>query len=237
MKSKLTITVASILSVLVLVGVGFAAWVIINPSVKEEQGGSITAETVTDNSYTLEAKIEGGEIVFGAPETPDATTSTPWLTNSTKEDLNATLTLTIKYNDWRYVPDNFSVTMTTTKKENSIFNTLRDGVSINGKTFNIISDPTISYGTKSTVETVVMNGEAKTIAKTAFTNNESSKVATLTVTIAFKWGANGNPYNYYNSLDYITNREEAAAVLNKLAELNAESYTITIQGTTNKVSE
>lgn len=60
MKSKLTISIASILSVLVLVGVGFAAWVIINPNVKKDAAGNITAETVTDKSYTLDAQITGG---------------------------------------------------------------------------------------------------------------------------------------------------------------------------------
>lgn len=57
MKSKLTITVASILSVLTLVGVGFAAWVISNPNVSADQTGTITAETVSDKSYTLEAVL------------------------------------------------------------------------------------------------------------------------------------------------------------------------------------
>lgn len=108
MKSKLTISIASILSVLVLVGVGFAAWVIINPNVKKDAAGNITAETVTDKSYTLDAQITGGEIVFGAPET---TIAGAWLTNPTKEDLTAELTLTLTYNDWNVVPDNFNITI------------------------------------------------------------------------------------------------------------------------------
>lgn len=236
MKSKLTITVASILSVLVLVGVGFAAWVISNPGVEKSQDGTITAEGVEDKSYTLDAVIAADDkIVFGAPTTPDATFSTPWLTNSTKEDLTATLNLTIKYNDWNYVPDNFTVTMKTTK-ENSVFDSLCKGVLIKDKTIKIIDNPTISYGTKPTVETVVMNGDPITIAKGAFTNDTETSTAKLTVTITFKWGTNGNPYNYYNKENYETYREEAAAVLNKLHELNTESYTITIKGTTNKVN-
>ena len=82
MKSKLTITVASILSVLTLVGVGFAAWVISNPSVSADQNGTITAETVSDKSYTLEAVIaEGDKIVFGAPAKMEAKNA--WLTAST----------------------------------------------------------------------------------------------------------------------------------------------------------
>ena len=129
MKSKLTISIASILSVLVLVGVGFAAWVIINPNVKKDAAGNITAETVTDKSYTLDAQITGGEIVFGAPET---TIAGAWLTNPTKEDLTAELKLTLTYNDWNVVPDNFNITMATTG-ENSVFNELREGVKTESK--------------------------------------------------------------------------------------------------------
>ena len=233
MKSKLTITVASILSVLVLVGVGFAAWVISNPNVKADQTGSITAETVSDKSYTLEAVIAADDkIVFAAPETPDASISTPWLTNPTKEDLTATLTLTIKYNDWNYVPENFSVTMKT-NKEGSVFKSLREGVSFNSKSIKIIDNPTISYGSTPTVETVEMNGGAKTIAKGAFENDTKTSTAKLTVTITFKWGTNGNPYNYYNKQDYTQYREEAKFVLDELYKLNSETYTITISGTTN----
>ena len=113
MKSKLTISIASILSVLVLVGVGFAAWVIINPNVHKEAESTITAETVTDKSYTLEATFAADEkIVFGAPET---TIAGAWLTNPTKEDLTAELTLTLTYNDWNVVPDNFNIRIYTTK--------------------------------------------------------------------------------------------------------------------------
>ena len=228
MKSKLTITVASILSVLTLVGVGFAAWIIINPSVSADQNGTITAETVTDNSYTLEAVIATDDkIVFGAPKTPDPKITTPWLTNSTVEDLTATLNLTIKYNEWVYVPKKFSITMATTK-ENSVFNRLRDDV-------NIIGNPTISYGSPATVETVTMNGTdaTTTIDREVFTKGSDNKTATLTVTIAFKWGKNGNPYNYYNNQDYAAYREEAKTVLEELYKLNTETYKITISGTTN----
>ena len=234
MKSKLTITVASILSVLTLVGVGFAAWVISNPSVSADQNGTITAETVTDNSYTLEAEIAAGDkIVFGAPAKPDAEIKTPWLTNSTVEDLTATLTLTIKYNEWVYVPKNFSITMATTN-ENSVFNSLREGVEFNTKKIKIIDNPTISYGSLSTVKTVTMNGTgATTIEREAFTNDSNTKTATLTVTITFKWGENGNPYNYYNNQDYAAYREEAKTVLEELYKLNTETYKITISGTTN----
>lgn len=230
MKSKLTISIASILSVLVLVGVGFAAWVIINPNVNKEAESTITAETVTDKSYTLEAAFSADEkIVFGAPET---TIAGAWLTNPTKEDLTAELTLTLTYNDWNVVPDNFNITMATTG-ENSVFNELREGVKTESKAkgFKIIANPTISDGDKLN-EVIVMNGAASTIAKTSFKQAKSGNTATLIITITFQWGTNGNPYTYYNGKDYAKFREEANAVLTELYRLNTEKYKVTISGDT-----
>lgn len=174
MKSKLTISIASILSVLVLVGVGFAAWVIINPNVHKEAPGNITAETVTDKSYTLEATFAADEkIVFGAPETMN--NSNAWFTaddKTAKEDLTAKLTLKLNYKDWSVIPTEFSVTMKTKQGEadDTVFNSLRDGTdqALKGTLAekNFIANPKITYG--STTATVTMNGAAVKIAKTAF---------------------------------------------------------------------
>lgn len=248
MKSKLTISIASILSVLVLVGVGFAAWVIINPNVNKEAESTITAETVTDKSYTLEAAFSADEkIVFGAPET---TIAGAWLTNPTKEDLTAKLTLTLNYKDWSVIPNEFSVTMKTKKGEanDTVFNSLRDGTdsALTGTLANknFIANPTITYG--STTATVTMNGAAVKIAKTAFpdynaTDTTTDKTVTLDITITFGWGTyftvenTGvvNPYVFYNGKDYEKTREEANTVINAIAQLNTVKYVVTIDGTTN----
>ena len=252
MKSKLTISIASILSVLVLVGVGFAAWVIINPNVNKDAAGNITAETVTDKSYTLDAQITGGEIVFGAPETMD--NSKAWFTaddKTAKEDLTAKLTLTLKYKDWSVIPNEFSVTMKTKKGEadDTVFNSLRDGTdqALTGPLAkkNFIANPQITYG--STTATVTMNGDAVKIAKTAFpdykeTDTTTDKTVTLDITITFGWGTyftvenTGvvNPYVFYNEKTYGEDtRKEANTVINAIAQLNTVKYVVTIDGTTN----
>lgn len=250
MKSKLTISIASILSVLVLVGVGFAAWVIINPNVKKDAAGNITAETVTDKSYTLDAQITGGEIVFGAPETMN--NSNAWFTaddKTAKEDLTAKLTLTLNYKDWSVIPNEFSVTMKTKKGEanDTVFNSLRDGTdkTLTGALANknFIANPKITYG--STTADVTMNGAAVKIAKTAFpdynaTDTTTDKTVTLDITITFGWGTYFtventvvNPYVFYNGKDYEKTREEANTVINAIAKLNTVKYVITIDGTTN----
>ena len=244
MKSKLTISIASILSVLVLVGVGFAAWVIINPNVNKDAAGNITAETVTDKSYTLDAQITGGEIVFGAPET---TIAGAWLTNPTKEDLKAELTLTLTYNDWNVIPDEFSVTMKTKKGKDAdtVFNSLRDGTdpALTGTLANknFIANPKITYG--STTAVVTMNGNAVKIAKTAFPDYDATtgKTVTLNITITFGWGTyftvenTGvvNPYIFYNGKNYEETRAEANTVINAIAKLKDVTYVVTIDGTTN----
>lgn len=250
MKSKLTISIASILSVLVLVGVGFAAWVIINPNVNKEAESTITAETVTDKSYTLEAAFAADEkIVFGAPETMN--NSNAWFTaddKTAKEDLTAKLTLKLNYKDWSVIPNEFSVTMKTKQGEgDDVFNSLRNGTdsaltgTLAGK--NFIANPQITYG--STTATVTMNGAAVKIAKTAFpdydeTDKTTDKTVTLDITITFGWGTYFtventvvNPYVFYNGKNYEDTRVEANTVINAIAKLNAVKYVVTIDGTTN----
>lgn len=252
MKSKLTISIASILSVLVLVGVGFAAWVIINPKVNKEVDGTITAETVTDKSYTLDAQITGGEIVFGAPEAMN--NSNAWFTaddKTAKEDLTAKLTLTLKYKDWSVVPNEFSVTMKTKNgaDADTVFNSLRGGTdpTLTGALANqnFIADPKITYG--STTADVKMNGDpvkdAVKIAKTAFPDYDTTtgKTVTLDITITFGWGTYFtventvvNPYIFYNKKDYNEKtRAEANTVINAIAKLKDVKYVVTIDGTTN----
>ena len=260
MKSKLTISIASILSVLVLVGVGFAAWVIINPKVNKEVDGTITAETVTDKSYTLDAQITGREIVFGAPETMN--NSNAWFTaddKTAKEDLTAKLTLTLKYKDWSVIPNEFSVTMKTKKGEaaDTVFNSLRDGTdpTLTGTLANknFIADPKITYGSTTTADVttadVKMNGDpvkdAVKIAKTAFpdynaTDTTTEKTVKLDITITFGWGTYFtventvvNPYIFYNKKDYEKTRAEANTVINAIAKLKDVKYVVTIDGTTN----
>ncbi len=253
MKSKLTISIASILSVLVLVGVGFAAWVIINPNVKKEADSTITAETVTDKSYTLEAAFAADEkIVFGAPETMN--NSNAWFTaddKTAKEDLTAKLTLTLNYKDWSVIPTEFSVTMKTKKGEvaDTVFNSLRDGTepTLTGTLANknFIANPKIAYG--STTADVTMNGDvAVKIAKTAFTGYDETETTTektvsLDITITFGWGTyftvenTGvvNPYIFYNGKNYEETRVEANTVINAIAKLKDVKYVVTIDGTTN----
>lgn len=249
MKKKLTITIASILSVIVIIGVGFAAWVITNPNVSTSQDGTISVETVTDKSYSLTATIANKAISFGAPATPDAEATKGWLKNDAKtENLKATLTLTLNYKYWSVIPENLKLKIEAGTGLGESF------VKDTGKKFeglveaSILKNPTISYDEKTTNTpvTVTMNGADEVeIPKAAFgsvdtTDSDTAKKATATIKITFGWGtAFGsekpeNPYNYYNKQDYSTElAKEANEKLTKLYNsLNGVSYKVTVTGTT-----
>ena len=241
MKKKLTITIASILSVIVIIGVGFAAWVITNPKVEDTADGSISVETVTDKSYTLTAAISNGAISFGAPKNMD--TANAWLKaeGGNSENLEATLTLTLNYNNLADVGViTFKMETLKGSDSDSTFADLVGG--------NYIVNPTISYkATNAETYTAITEAEKTvftglTVPKEAFKETTAPSgsamgVATATIKITFDWGSkfgNTNPYTYFNGEghsyknDYIT----AKAALTELAKLNGVSYKVTVTGTT-----
>ena len=244
MKSKLTISIASILSVLVLVGVGFAAWVIINPNVKKEAEGNIKVEEVQDLSYSLNAEMTGN-IVFGA--TTVATTN-KWLTTKggTQESLTATLQLTVNYkeNGWDVLTQKFSFKIETTNDNDKVFNALRDATKIADKVTSgkhILANPTIKYtkANESTETTATLEMNSATtvdIDRAAFVKDDTAHTATLTVEIVFAWGSDLtgiNPYEYYNAKEYSdTLAAEAAGVLKDLYQLKNVGYKVTVSGDT-----
>lgn len=214
MKSKLTITVASILSVLVLVGVGFAAWVITNPNVEAKQTGNIEVDTVTDNSYEIEATwgtetdiTDNGKIVFGAAGTYGGT---PWLTLDKQESLKAVLTLTAKSfqkESWTAISQKtLTVSMKSVKdgKDDTGFKGLATG------TNKYIAFPTLSGAGE--VSTTLKSWDDTVVIKLSdFTREGEATTATYKLTITFAWGeyfkdkdSNSivNPYVYYNKLGY-----------------------------------
>ena len=244
MKSKLTISIASILSVLVLVGVGFAAWVIINPNVNKEAAGNIQVEEVHDLSYSLNAEMTGN-IVFGATK---AKTTNKWLTtkDGTPESLTATLKLTVNYkeNGWDVLPQKFSFKIETTNDNDKVFTALRDATKIADKVTSskhILANPTIKYtkaneSTETTATLEMNSATAVDIDRTAFVKNDTAHTATLTVQIVFAWGSDlsgQNPYEYYNAKEYSdTLAAEAAGVLKDLYQLKNVGYKVTVGGNT-----
>ena len=240
MKSKLTISIASILSVLVLVGVGFAAWVIINPKVGANAEGNIEVDTVTDNSYDINAEFvktddtTNGTIVFGKKDDPSITN--PWLTNADKaEKLTATLTLTaqnFKAESWAKISQK---TLTVSMK------TIKSNADDNGFA-TLVSSKYIAYPTLSGAGNVSKALTAWTdtveIKLADFTHTENATTATYELTITFAWGDHfkttdgtvENPYVYYNKKGYAEAKADASDALTAIHDaLNGVSYKVSIK--------
>lgn len=252
MKKKFSLTLISILSVVVLVGVGFAAWIITTPNVNEQKTGTITASGVTDARYKLTAAITNESIVFGKPSDYDDNNS-DWFkpVDVDNEHLTATLTLTLTDPEGNaldetvfnsHLPDTFTFTMNATKAA-------EEGSSVDAKDdFNqavsqkYVENPTISYtasGEATATTADVTLGTAINIAKDAFTKGADNKY-TLTITITFAWGTaftdatHTNPYDYFNNLPYDDVNAKKALELNDMqGKINGISYEVTIASKAN----
>lgn len=243
MKKKFSLTLISILSVVVLVGVGFAAWIITTPNVQEKQTGTITASGVTDARYKLTAAITNGSIVFGKPSNYSDNNS-DWFKPGSDvgdENLTATLTLTLTKPDYtaldeevfnNHLPDTFTFTMNATKSD-AVDNT---GFG-NEVTAGRIKYPTISYtasgATSATTKKDVAFGTPIEIAKSAFEKDTDGKY-TLTITITFAWGNDGNPYTYFHGKEQTTELVTKALGYNEMkTNLEGVGYEVTIASKAN----
>lgn len=252
MKKKFSLTLISILSVVVLVGVGFAAWIITTPNVEKKQTGTITASGVTDARYELTATITNGSIVFGKPSGYDDNSAgnSDWFKpdkNVGAENLTATLTLTLTKPDGitaldddvfnNHLPDMFTFTMNATKAAVEGSSGDANGDFNQAVSQKYVENPTISYGTVSA--TPVTLGTAIDIKKSAFTKDADNKY-TLTITITFAWGTaftdatHANPYDYFNNLGYSDDNAKKALELNAMqGKINGISYKVTIASKAN----
>lgn len=249
MKKKFSLTLISILSVVVLVGVGFAAWIITTPNVEKKQTGTITASGVTDARYKLTAAITNESIVFGKPS-GYIDNNSDWFKPGSDvgdEKLTATLTLTLTKPDDtaldeevfdKYLPDTFTFTMNATKPGSGEETTVGANDDFNhAVSKNHVKNPTISYGTVSA--TPVTLGTDIEIKKSAFTKGADNKY-TLTITITFAWGTaftdgtHANPYDYFNNLPYDDVNAKKALELNAMqGKINGISYEVTIASKAN----
>lgn len=249
MKKKFSLTLISILSVVVLVGVGFAAWIITTPNVEKKQTGTITASGVTDARYELTATITNGSIVFGRPRDCSYNNSDWFKPGSDVGDENLTATLTLTLTDpdgnaWNdetvfdtHLPDKFTFTMNATKAAGEGSSVDANGDFNQAVSQKYVENPTISYGTVSA--TSVTLGTAIEIKKSAFTKGADNKY-TLTITITFAWGTaftdgtHANPYDYFKNLGYSDVNAKKALELNAMQEkINGISYEVKIASMAN----
>lgn len=227
MKRRSITLAICILAVLALASIGFASWIISNPEASGYDEGSIWVDDVTSQVYDVTATLSNETIQYGVP-IGYSPKPTDWLTNNSGkfDSLETILTVVIKPEAGADVDATLNaaalgVTLTGVKG-----GTEYDTTELN----NLFTDaglPAPVMTIKSGEEWVEFDG---TINYTDLVVDATSGTAQIKIT--FSWGANGNPYTYYNGTghSYAQDREEAeeflAAVYAALYEL---SYKVTIK--------
>ena len=229
---KILIPIIAILVLASVVGIGFAAWLIVNPVNETVDGGSFVADEVKDYTYTATAAASG-KITFGKGAAP-AGTNDGWLsaTDVPADALTATITVTL------------TPTVSGTTAEQMLNgNKLKVAVSYKGVeagafnsavTANYLANPTLTVGgtTKSISEAWGADNLFVELTASNFTAAESNTY-TAKITITFAWGENGNPYTYFNGRPYSTeNAAAASAMLSAVRKLNDGKYQIHLETVT-----
>lgn len=248
-KNKLTIAVASVLSVVALAGTGYAGWVISKDASKDTQG-NVTVYDVTDKTVTItELKLveNKNSIIWGkvtAADKQDLTLSQSWFNDSSDrldEFFTPEVSFKVKNNSER---DSSKPTITATieVKDNEVERVDHSkGAYAYCRSQNYITGPAAGTKQEITIPTDFLTADG-------LKANEFS--GTLSVQSGlFGWGShfetgsegakkNVNPYIFYNSHNYEekistdTNKtyyDDALEVMNgAIAKLDGVQFTITI---------
>ena len=247
MKRKaLTITIC-FLALVSIVSIGFASWVITKPIEQQTATGSITAEAVEVDGYTLGVEWQGvgvdetPVIHFGKPS-PETTLPTPvgvtaWLAadgDSQEEALTCTLRITVSNTD--NIASGLTLTLNTVIDD--VLKELDDEETAFGKAFaaNYIAMPTVKVGAN---DAAAYNPATKVaIAETDFTpDSEGAASGYCDVVITFAWGSvfgGVNPLNHYNQDNYTDEKaneaQTALEAIRAIAESNS-AYKVTVAPT------
>ena len=216
MKRKTLTLVLCLLTVMSLVGVGFASWVI-SADTSEKVEGNIVVDTVSDARYTLTiSKPEVVDIYLTGPQ--GATNG--WLTYTASND-KKTVNLTVEY------------TFTVTKNDGTKF--VKQEMSVDGYNYVNLKDLYITAvfngpdkkdnSSKDTAfGTLFTNGVIKEIGESGYeiglvTLSDNDATASFKVKVGYAWSTafdNENPFVYFNkkganelsNTDYYSNIEK-----------------------------
>ena len=212
MKRRTLTLMICLLSVLSLVSVGFASWIITANDTQEAEG-NIQIETVTDKRVFIKNQAVDGSIIFGAPATMGTVTEgiTPWFTTETgteTEDLTAVITFNVVDSK---------------------------GAAVDRSKVTIEASVAVKTGEGTTFAALVSDEYIQ--AEPTVTVSDSAYSITISLNWGAKWG-NKNPYNFYNAhkVDDIisgsqTYGDHAATNIAAFAELNDLKYKVTITAT------
>ena len=241
-KVSLGIKIASILTCVALLSVGFASWLILQPVTAETESGSFTVYTVQENNITITgaAVRNKNTIRFGTPTSPETFTN-PWLRASSDvlvDVLEAEFNFTFTSNNLalKEAVDNLVVTVA------------------GGTNF----DAAVTAGYLEPVAIVATVGGAGTnvtvsngVVTYDIPDSDTNKEIVLNVKMTFAWGdvtGNENPYNFYGDKAYdgkpnedstTTYAQEANSLLTAVAAIDdpateggaATGFTLTAEAT------
>lgn len=166
----------SVLAVMMLVGVGFATWVV-SQGAKTEKTGNLVVDTVRDDRLNIVVSPVGGEnFNFTAPAAADQTVANHWLTGEGNETEKRTVTyhVEISREDGTAFTAPNQANVTAALKEGTDQITL-SGLIAQATNFVVVGEKTISEG----------------------------KIV-CDVTVEYVWGSlfdGKNPYTFFNAKD------------------------------------
>lgn len=236
MKKRTIALMLSVLAVMMLIGVGFASWVI-TQGASNEQSGNIVVDTVTDNRVYVSVELKDGEnddLIFGWKDS-DPAVSNPWLSHGAAEmEENMSTTFLVHVTDREGNPSDATVEGTLTLN----LKTLKEESELTGE--EVLGTATKDYALPQWVV-------QQEVAVTRISTGEYE------VTISFKWAdalkldgsdeEGSNPYIYFNagtsagvdrlaglSAPVENNADAALRVLKDLEKIHSSSvYLLTIE--------
>lgn len=241
MKFSLGMKIASLLSCVALVSMGFASWWIVQTPNEQFKEGDFTVYTVEEKHVTFsDFAITNSAIVFG---TPSDTTITKWLIPSNtvqpqvlQTELSFTTTVTETTPNLDVLLDSINIEFDMSSIMANFAAAITEGV---------LGTPvlTASYALGNSTDYTDVTGitfdttDYKTVITVPAQANATMKIK---VGLQFVWAytdgenTNVNPYTYYNSQTYTTDLASAAATdLTALSKLGtgAKEFKFTISTT------
>lgn len=204
MKKRIITLVLSALAAVLLVGVGFASWVV-SQGDANEQTGNILVETVKDERLAVTVTPDGKSFQFGAPAT-GATEG--WLHEDGENAIPENLVVTFKVEVTR--PTAFVLDANSQPEGLELTNTLKDKIIKPAQGENPAVEenyPSALFDRDAVVfgANEVKEGEEVVLASSyndsTWSMSEDHKTATTHVKVSLKWGTlfgSENPYDYFN---------------------------------------
>lgn len=255
MKRKTMTMLLCLLTVLSVVGVGFASWVI-NAGDEEEASGNITVDTVDDYRFTFGTATIDDAIHFGRNNTTDVAKA--WLTNSdtNKEKLTVSFTITLTSATTLTNPSNL--------EKKALWESKVEVKALYGKPNSSAYDEAI------TKQAIIAPADSSELDIELTSVSDDLTSATYTVTIKLNWGEafdidrtefgtlsnkvftpkvdgyadadptdNKNPYEFYNAVDAQSEftrpvdkwGDDAYYYLDLIEKLGSLTYNVTLTAT------